>query len=110
MKEGEPLMSDNKTKYETLSPAASKARNEYYKAWRGEHPERVKAIQLRYWETKAQKIYGAAYQAPSSNESMSEQAKEVRKKYYADHRAKNAEKVRRSAMNFWEKRSKEQSV
>ena len=36
-----------------MNETARAARNEYYRRWRAEHPERVQAIQARYWARKA---------------------------------------------------------
>lgn len=36
-----------------MDETARAARNEYYRRWRAEHPERVQAIQARYWARKA---------------------------------------------------------
>ncbi|MBE5773356.1 MAG: phosphatase [Clostridiales bacterium] len=35
-----------------------KAKNEYQRQWRKQNPEKVKAIQERYWLRKARKING----------------------------------------------------
>lgn len=36
-----------------MNETARAARNEYYRRWRAEHPEKVRAIQARYWARKA---------------------------------------------------------
>ena len=39
-----------------MDETARAARNEYYRRWRAEHPERVQAIQARYWARKAEQL------------------------------------------------------
>ena len=39
-----------------LSEEARQAKREYEKKWRAENQERVKAIRVRYWEKRAQKV------------------------------------------------------
>lgn len=39
----------------SISEAAKEARNAYLREWRKKNPERVKAIEARYWEKKAEK-------------------------------------------------------
>lgn len=36
-----------------MTDAATKARNEYRRAWAKKNPDKVKAQQLRYWAKKA---------------------------------------------------------
>ena len=43
----------NKRKCE-LSPEARKARNKYHKEWAARNPDKVKEINRRFWERKAQ--------------------------------------------------------
>ena len=42
----------NKRKHE-LSPEAKKARKDYMKKWKKEHPDNVREHCRRYWEKKA---------------------------------------------------------
>ena len=35
-------------------------KREYYKKWRAEHPESVKAAQMRYWAKKAEEMRNAS--------------------------------------------------
>ena len=37
-----------------MNEKAKEARREYYRKWRQEHPESVKATQMRFWTRKAQ--------------------------------------------------------
>lgn len=39
---------------------ARAARREYMRRWRAEHPEAVKAAQVRYWTKKAEEMKQAA--------------------------------------------------
>lgn len=39
-----------------MSEKAKEARREYAKRWRKNNPEKVKAIQNRYWEKKAEEL------------------------------------------------------
>ena len=39
-----------------LNPEARAARREYMRRWRAEHPESVKAAQVRYWAKKAESM------------------------------------------------------
>jgi hypothetical protein len=39
-----------------MSEKAKEARREYAKKWRRDNPEKVKAIQNRYWEKKAKEL------------------------------------------------------
>ncbi len=36
-----------------MLPDGKAARREYYRRWRAEHPEQVRAAQQRYWQRKA---------------------------------------------------------
>lgn len=40
---------------EVLTEQEKQRRREYHRRWRAEHPEQVKAAQLRYWMKKAQR-------------------------------------------------------
>ena len=90
-----------------LSPEASKSRSEYYRKWRAENRSGDRAIKSRYWEKKAQELFGEEYHGPVPGEELSEQAREVRRKYYAEYRNKNKETVTRAYKNYWEKKAKE---
>ncbi len=37
-----------------MNKKAQEARREYYRKWRHEHPESVRAAQVRFWTRKAQ--------------------------------------------------------
>ena len=39
-----------------MNPEARAARREYMRKWRAEHPEAVKAAQVRYWAKKAEAL------------------------------------------------------
>ena len=39
-----------------MNPEARAARREYMRRWRAEHPEAVKAAQVRYWAKKAEAL------------------------------------------------------
>lgn len=39
-----------------LEEQAKAARREYMRQWRKQHPERVKSINARYWQRRAQKL------------------------------------------------------
>ena len=88
-----------------LTPKEKGARSEYYKAWRNQNPERSKAIQIRYWETRAAKHYGLKYNGPGENGELSEQAREIRKEYYADLRKKNPGQSQKSQKDFWSRKA-----
>ncbi len=90
-----------------LSPEASNSRREYYRKWRADNKNGDKAIKLRYWEKKAQEYYGEDYIGPESSDQLSRQAKEVRRKYYADYRNKNREALNKTYKNYWENKAKE---
>ena len=91
-----------------LSLKAREARAEYYRSWRVEHPESARATQLRYWEKKAQAIYGADYVAPLPGEEISTQALEVRRAYYAERRKRDPEAEKKNMCDFWERKALEQ--
>ena len=40
-------------KYTEMSEAAKRSRNEYYRQYRKNNPEKIRAIEARYWERKA---------------------------------------------------------
>lgn len=91
----------------TLSKAEKNARNEYYKEWRKENPEKTKAARLRYWENKAAKIYGTKYTGPEDGEEMSAQAREIQRRYYAENRKKNPNRVKSVQKEFWSRKAEE---
>lgn len=39
-----------------LSESSRKSRNEYYREWRKKNPDKVLAIQERYWEKKRREV------------------------------------------------------
>ena len=90
-----------------LSPEASKSRREYYREWRASNSKSNKAIKLRYWEKKAQAFYGKDYKGPVKDGELSPQAKEVRRKYYAEYRRNNKDTISKANHNFWERKAKE---
>ncbi len=90
-----------------LSSEAASARSEYFKLYRAEHPESIKAVRLRYWEKKAQEFYGVDYVGPKPGEELSSQARELRRKYYADYREKNSEAIKKSHKAYWERKARE---
>ena len=47
-------MNDQKNEYEI------QRKREYHRKWRAEHPESVKAAQMRYWAKKAEEMRDAA--------------------------------------------------
>lgn len=87
----------NENNKRTMSSAAVRSRREYYRSWRVEHPENARAIQIKYWENKAKKVYGDAYIEPAPDEEMSEQARAVRRDYYAKYHAE-----------YWERKANEE--
>ena len=90
-----------------LSPEAREARVEYYRSWRVEHPENIRATQLRYWEKKAQEFYGKNYVAPAPGEEISSQAVEMRRAYYANRRKQDPEAEKKNLYDFWERKARE---
>jgi hypothetical protein len=54
----------------TMTEEARRARNEYARKWRAEHPESVRAANQRYWERKAEEARAAA--AATSGEDPEE--------------------------------------
>lgn len=90
----------------TLSPEAVRSRNTYYQKWRSDHPQDSKVIQCRYWEKKAKALYGPYYVGSDAEDVLSQQAREVRRKYYADYSKKNADAIRKNNKDFWEKKGR----
>lgn len=90
-----------------LSPEAARSRNTYYQKWRSDHPKDAKVIQCRYWEKKAKALYGPYYIGPDSEDELSQQAREVRRKYYSDYSKKNAAAIRKNNKDYWEKKGKQ---
>ena len=90
-----------------LSPEASRSRAEYYRRYRAKNRSGDKAIKLRYWEKKAQEFYKEEYVGPKPGESLSSQAREVRRKYYAEYRKNNQETITRAYTSYWERKAKE---
>ena len=89
-----------------LSPIATKTRSEYYRTWRANNKAVDRATKQRYWEKKAQAFYGADYIPPESSDELSPQAKEVRRRYYAEYRNNNPETINKANQNFWERKAK----
>lgn len=87
-----------------LSPEAAKTRREYYRKWRANNRKADKATKFRYWEKKAQEYYGADYIGPLPGEELSRQAREVRRKYYAEYRKKNPTIIKKAYSNYWERK------
>ena len=48
-------------------------KREYYKKWRAEHTESVKAAQMRYWAKKAEEMRNAAANADNIERRSAEQ-------------------------------------
>lgn len=46
------------TKPDTMTEEAKQLRREYYKRWRKENPDKVRASQARYWDKKAKQQAG----------------------------------------------------
>ena len=87
-----------------LSPEAAKTRRKYYREWRAKNRGADKAIKFRYWEKKAQEYYGADYVGPLPGEELSRQARDVRRKYYAEYRKKNQTNINKTYSNYWERK------
>ena len=51
-----------------MTDGAKKSRNEYYKKWRKENPDRVREIQNRYWEKLAARAEAAKAETDSTKE------------------------------------------
>ncbi len=47
-------------------------RRDYHRRWRAEHPEKVKAAQMRYWTKKAQANNQSAVEIRTAEENLSE--------------------------------------
>ncbi len=47
---------------DTMKEKEIQRKREYHRKWRAEHPESVKAAQMRYWEKKAEEMRAAANQ------------------------------------------------
>ena len=60
-------MNDQKTEYEI------QRKREYHRRWRAEHPESVKAAQMRYWAKKAEEMRNAAANADNIERRSAEQ-------------------------------------
>lgn len=88
-----------------LSPEAAKSRRDYYRKYRNENKDIVRATKLRYWEKKAQEYYGVDYVGPESPEELSRQAQEVRRKYYAAYRTRKPEVISKATKNYWERKA-----
>ena len=66
------------------------SRAAYYRAWRFKNLEKDEARKRSYWERKAAKLYGDAYEGPKDGAELSKQAREVRRVYYANRRERIA--------------------
>lgn len=73
---------------ENATNTASRAA--YYRAWRIKNPEKDEARKRSYWERKAAKVYGNQYEGPGEGTKLSNQAREVRRVYYAERRERIA--------------------
>ena len=88
-----------------LSPEAKTSRREYYRKWRANNRDTDRATKCRYWEKKAQEYYGADYIGPNSDGELSRQAREVRRKYFAEYRSKHPETINKAYQNYWERKA-----
>ena len=46
-------------------------KREYHRKWRQEHPESVRAAQLRYWTKKAEEMRAAGVNSPTGTQEES---------------------------------------
>lgn len=90
-----------------LTTEAKTARREYLRSWNADNPEKVRQIKSRYWEKKAREFYGVDYKAPENETDLSDHARNVRKMYYKAYRKNHPDTVRRSIVNYWERKAKE---
>ena len=90
---------------EILTGKAKEVRAAYYKNWKRNNPEKVKASAARYWENKAVKIFGSDYKSPAPGEDMSEHARAARRQYYATRRKANPGEGQRNSCRYWEKKA-----
>ena len=88
-----------------LSEGARHARNEYYKQYRIDHPGNIRRIQLDFWERKAKEKYGKKYRPPADPDTLSEQARELRREYHAQRRANNPSEGKENLKRFWERKA-----
>ena len=51
-----------------MTDGAKKSRNEYYKKWRKQNPDRVREIQNRYWEKLAARAEAAKKETDGTKE------------------------------------------
>ena len=49
-----------KKKYKDLSPEAKEARRKYHREWTAKNPDKVREINRRFWERKAQEDAAAS--------------------------------------------------
>jgi len=91
-----------------MTEKAKKARREYYRGRYKADPEKHKLYVYNVWEKKARALYDKEYIPPVKPGVLSEQAAELRRRYYADYRKKNGyNKTRREYMKKYRAKNKE---
>ena len=106
---------------EVLSEGAREARKAYYRSRYKSAPEKHKVYLYRMWEKKARALYGRDYKPPESEDVLSDQAAEVRRRYYSEYskthstgsrkaymkeyRRKNRDKLTRYQKDYWERKA-----
>lgn len=93
--------------YSDLSADAKKYQADYQRAWRKSNPDKARAAAARYWEKKAQEMFGSKYRPPKKGEEMSFHAKEAKKIYGAKWRAEHPGANTKNVYAYWERKAQE---
>lgn len=77
-----------------LSDGAKAARADYYRKRYKRDPAKHRQAELNMWEKKARALYENEYIPPKKDGELSAQAAELRRKYNAEYRKKNRDRIR----------------
>lgn len=89
-----------------LSEQAKEARRAYFRGRYKSAPDKHKAYVCHMWEKKAQQFFGTLYIPPDREGVLSDQAAELRRRYYSEYR-KTHETDRSAYMREYRKNHKE---
>lgn len=90
-----------------MSEGAKEARREYYRERYKSAPGKHKVYMCRVWEKKAAVFFGSLYVPPTREGVLSNQAAELRRRYYSEYR-KTHDTKRTAYMREYRKSHREQ--
>lgn len=104
-----------------LSEEAKEARREYYRGRYKTDPDKHKVYVCRMWERKAQNVFGTLYVPPTTEGVLSDQAAELRRRYYSEYRKthdtdrseymkeyrkSHRDQLEKNSRDYWERKGK----